>query len=148
MGGGMAGTCTFRTPEKVDQVLRELRSCGDASAAVRKARVARRTWYSWLDADPELATAHKEAMTAGREARADRAEDRLGDRIEAGDTTAIIFALKTLRREVYGDRATLNVNLTTIDRTHAEQLAAQYGLDVNEVIAEAERHLAATRQGG
>ena len=96
---------TIRTPEKEQLVLRELRTSGHVAKACSRAKIGKTTWYDWKDDDPELQAAHTEAMAIGRENKADRAEDKLGDRIEAGDTTAIIFALKTLRREVYGDRS-------------------------------------------
>lgn len=98
-------TRTIRTPEKEAHVLREIRISGNASNACGKARIGHSTWYQWLDADPELKAAHRAAMDTGRENKADVAEDALMTRIKTGDTTAIIFALKTLRREVYGDRS-------------------------------------------
>ena len=98
---------TIRTPEKKERVLREIRKTGNAKLACSKAKIGKASWYEWLADDPDLAAAHKAAMDAGREAKADLAEDKLADRIEKGDTTAIIFALKSLRREVYGERATL-----------------------------------------
>jgi hypothetical protein len=101
------GQPTVRTPEKEQAVLREIRKSGNASAACSKAKVSRYTWYDWLTDDPALKAAHKAALAEGRENKADYAEDALSKRIDAGDTTAIIFALKTLRREIYGDRSTL-----------------------------------------
>jgi len=98
---------TIRTPEKQAAVLNEIRATGNAWLSCRKAKVGRATWYQWLADDPDLAAAHKAAMDAGRDAKADFAEDKLAERIERGDTTAIIFALKTLRRDVYGDRSIL-----------------------------------------
>jgi hypothetical protein len=96
---------TIRTPEKEAEVLREIRKSGNATTACIKAKVGRHTWYDWLETDPELRAAHKAAMDAGRENKADVAEDALMTRINKGDTTAIIFALKTLRRPIYGDRS-------------------------------------------
>jgi uncharacterized protein YjbK len=95
---------TLRTPEKEEAVLREIRATGNASKAISKARIGHSTWYGWIESDPDLAKAHEAAMTVGRNAKADLAEDKLHDRLMAGDTTAIIFTLKTLRREQYGER--------------------------------------------
>lgn len=85
-------------------MLDAIRITGNASKACSMAKIARPTWYRWMNGDPDLTAAHKAAMAAGREHRADRAEDKLGERIEKGDTTAIIFALKTLRKDIYGDK--------------------------------------------
>lgn len=46
-------------------------------------------------------------MAIGRDNRADRAEDKLWELVERGDVTATIFTLKTLRRDIYGDRQML-----------------------------------------
>jgi len=96
---------TLRTPEKEAAVLDALRVKGNASRALTSVKLSRSTWYQWLHDDPALMAAHKEAFTVGRENRADRAEDKLGDKVEEGDVTAIIFTLKTLRREIYGDKS-------------------------------------------
>jgi uncharacterized protein involved in tolerance to divalent cations len=98
-------TETVETPEKVAAVLDEIRVSGNASAACAKVKVARPSYYRWKNASPELQERHKEAMAIGRENRADRAEDKLAELVEKGDTTATIFTLKTLRRDIYGDRS-------------------------------------------
>jgi transposase len=96
---------TVRTPEKEAAVLNEIRVSGNVSAACRKAKVSRFTWYQWINDTPELREAHQAAFVTGRENRADRAEDKLAELVEKGDTTATIFTLKTLRRDIYGDRS-------------------------------------------
>jgi hypothetical protein len=75
------------------------------SAACRDIGIDRSTYYKWLD-DPEFT----EAVHDAREEKIDFIESRLLNKIKEGDTTAIIFALKTLaksrgyveRREISG----------------------------------------------
>ena len=61
------------------------------SAACNKVRIDRSTYYKWLTNDPAFAQGVQDA----REAKIDFIEDQLLERISSGDTTAIIFALKT-----------------------------------------------------
>ncbi len=69
------------------------------TAACKSAGIARSTWYKWLE-DPKFAKAVEEAY----DQVTDEIETRLLDRVRTGDTTAIIFALKGRRRQVYGDK--------------------------------------------
>lgn len=73
------------------------------SAACRKAKVSRVAFYQWRHDDPEFDA----DVLAAREEGLDALEDALITRGLKNDTTAAIFMLKSLRREVYGDRATL-----------------------------------------
>jgi hypothetical protein len=95
---------TIRTPEKEAEVLAEIARTGNVAGSCRRCGVGKMTWYEWKQNDPELQKAHEQAMTDGRASKADLAEDALLARINKGDTTAIIFALKTLRRDTYGER--------------------------------------------
>ena len=62
--------------------------------ACRKIRIDRSTYYRWLENDPDFVQAVQDA----REEKIDFIEDQLLERISSGDTTAIIFALKTLAK--------------------------------------------------
>ena len=55
------------------------------------AGISRQTFYNWTNKDPEFAEAVEEA----NEANVDFVESSLLQRINEGDTTAIIFYLKT-----------------------------------------------------
>lgn len=96
----MARQRTTRTPEKTAAILEALREKPSYSAACRKARVPRRTFYEWRDADADFDA----ACIAARNEGLDALEDALVTRGAKNDTTAAIFMLKSLRREVYGDR--------------------------------------------
>ena len=96
---------TIRTLEKEATVLAGIRRKGNVTRACAAAKMRRETWYGWLQEDPALRAAHNEAFVAGRENRGDYAEDKLADKVEEGDVTAIIFTLKSLRREIYGDKS-------------------------------------------
>lgn len=62
--------------------------------ACNRIGIDRSTYYRWLENDPGFSRAVEEA----REEKIDFIEDQLLERISSGDTTAIIFALKTLAK--------------------------------------------------
>lgn len=64
---------------------------GNISQACEAAKVGRRTYYEWIEADAKFAIEVEDT----NEAIIDWGEDRLKARMKAGDTTAIIFYLKT-----------------------------------------------------
>ena len=74
---------------------------GTISAVAAHFKVARSTIYRRIEEQPALA----EALHDARQKLIDTAEERLFQRIEEGDTTAIIFFLKTQGQERgYGQR--------------------------------------------
>jgi hypothetical protein len=66
-------------------------SCGVVSTACKSIGMARSTFYNWINADPEF----KSAVEELQEYALDVAESELHKLIKKGDTTAIIFYLKT-----------------------------------------------------
>jgi hypothetical protein len=66
-------------------------SLGIVSTAAKQAGINRNTHYTWLKDDPEYA----EAIDDISEAAIDFAESALHKKIQNGDTTSIIFYLKT-----------------------------------------------------
>jgi hypothetical protein len=66
----------------------------NVTEACKKIEIDRSTYYRWLENDPDFAQAVQDA----REEKIDFIEDQLLERISSGDTTAIIFALKTLAK--------------------------------------------------
>lgn len=59
------------------------------------ARPSRQQVYKWIDADPDF----KNSLTEAMELQKDFAENALLQRIREGDTTAIIFYLKTKAKD-------------------------------------------------
>lgn len=94
---------TVFTPEKVETILAALREKPSFAAACRKARISRPTFYTWRRTYPDFEAKVLEARAQGLDAL----EDALVDRGLKTDTTAAIFLLKSHRREIYGDRSTL-----------------------------------------
>ncbi len=68
------------------------KTLGNITGACSRAGVSRGTFYAWLKEDEEFAA---EFDVIRNEERKDYLENALYKRCEAGDTTAIIFALKT-----------------------------------------------------
>jgi hypothetical protein len=66
----------------------------NVTEACKKIEIDRSTYYRWLESDPDFAQRVQDA----REEKIDFIEDQLLERISSGDTTAIIFALKTLAK--------------------------------------------------
>lgn len=73
------------------------------------------TWdtiVAWKGKDPEFAAAEKEAIERGSECFGDMVEGKLMQRISEGDTTAIIFALKTrFRGRGYTEHTEVNASV-------------------------------------
>ena len=121
---------TIRTPEKELALTEALQQKPSISAACRKARIGRAAYYDWIKDDSAFAA----RMKAARDVGLDALEDALIDRGLKTDTTAAIFMLKSHRREIYGDR--LNIELQV--RRKAEQMADALGIPADDLIAEAE----------
>lgn len=70
---------------------------GNISASCNIATITMPTYYNWRKDDEEFA---KEVdSTNYKESRLDFIENKLIEKINKGDTTAIIFALKTIGKE-------------------------------------------------
>ena len=64
---------------------------GNITASCQSAGISRRTYYDWIEADPDF----KQAVDDINEESIDFAESSLKQQIKDGDTTATIFYLKT-----------------------------------------------------
>jgi len=64
---------------------------GNISATCRQTGIARKTYYNWINKDDKFKSRVDEII----EAQIDLVENKLMEKIEAGDLTAIIFYLKT-----------------------------------------------------
>lgn len=71
------------------------KALGNVTVACTNFGIERQTFYNWYNADEEFRT----ACDAVKEKRKDFIESALDKRIQAGDTTAIIFAAKTLCKD-------------------------------------------------
>jgi hypothetical protein len=69
-------------------------SKGIISSACQSAAVPRRTFYNWIESDPEFRDAYEDIV----EGSLDFVESKLLDRIEAGSERAICFFLRTRGR--------------------------------------------------
>ena len=79
-------------------------SRGIIAPACRAISMTRQIYYKWLEDDPSFA----EAVEAIRQEQIDTVESALLNKIEDGDTTAVIFYLKTKGKERgYTDRTEL-----------------------------------------
>ena len=81
-----------KTKNKVIEHLQK--SLGNISLACKKCRISRTTFYEWMKNDAEF----KQQVDEIQDIAADFVESALYRRIEKGDTSAIIFALKTKYR--------------------------------------------------
>lgn len=85
---------TDRTIKEKTAFLAALRDGYSVTAAAAAAGVGRRTVYDWRDKSPDFANDWEDAWESG----GDWVEDKLRERMEKGDTTAIIVGLKMRRR--------------------------------------------------
>ena len=88
----MASIQNRTTILKKENFLNNLKANGfNISKACEETQIARRTYYDWLESDEEF----KSSVEDAQEKLIDDAERALQDKIIDGDTTSIIFFLKT-----------------------------------------------------
>lgn len=79
-------------------------SRGIIAPACKAVSINRTTYYDWMERDPAFA----ESVEAIRQEQIDTVESALLNKIEGGDTTAVIFYLKTKGKERgYSERTEL-----------------------------------------
>lgn len=107
---GTVANTTKKTPEKEQAIIDALELHPSKSKACRsaKVRIDRSTLYRWMDED----LAFKARVDAAQEIGIDAVEDGMFEDATNHNTTAQIFALKSWRRERYGDRQAVDMNLT------------------------------------
>lgn len=90
-----------------EKLLVLLKECsGIVTFACEKAGLSRQTFYRWCRDDPEF----KERVDAINELQIDVAEASLLKKIQSGDTTAIIFYLKTKGKDRgYSERREISI---------------------------------------
>lgn len=84
------------------------KALGNVSVACKNFGCDNKTFYNWYNEDADF----REKADAVKEKRKDFIESALDKRIQAGDTTAIIFAAKTLCKD-RGFVETTNVKVET-----------------------------------
>lgn len=90
-----------------EKMLESLKECsGIVTFACEKVGLSRQTFYRWCRDDPEF----KERVDAINELQIDVAEASILKKIQKGDTTAIIFYLKTKgKNRGYSERREISI---------------------------------------
>lgn len=101
----------MNTEEKKQKFVEQLSKKGwNVTATCKAVRISRKTFYEWCKRDEEFNSLIKDA----REEFGDFVEESLYKRIKAGDTTAIIFALKTkFKDRGWTEKTETQIDLTT-----------------------------------
>ena len=92
-----------KTKDEFLKLLASDRASGNISIAAQLSGLSRQTIYNWRQDDFEFNYEVDQAIKNGKIIIADIAEQALLKRINSGDTTAIIFTLKSLRSKYYGE---------------------------------------------
>lgn len=90
--------------------------------ACEQVNISRRTFYNWLEADEEF----RQAVEDVNEESVDFAENALKKKIREGDTTSIIFYLKTKgKKRGYIERTEIDATIDERQR-EIEELARKF----------------------
>lgn len=116
---------------------------GIVAAACSAAGITRQTFYSWLQKDADFAARVYEI----KEAQIDAVESKLLDKINAGDTTAMIFYLKTRGKERgWSEKPQKNTNIVAggiagIDKTLPKPKKARVSIGSLSTIKKKEKQI-------
>jgi hypothetical protein len=94
---------TVRTQEKGEKLLAKLADGYSVTAACKAEGIGRRTYYDWIEADPDFKAQAEEAVDAGTDVLEDAARKRATAYKNPSDTL-LIFLLKGRRPEKFKDR--------------------------------------------
>lgn len=106
-------------------------------AAASAADVHHTTMYRWMEADATFRTAVEKAENVAEA----RATTLVVKAAYEGQWTAAAWWLERRRPDQYGKRLSVDVSI----RDEIAKLAAEYGVDADEAMAEAERILAGAK---
>ena len=87
--------------------MEQLRITGNVTVACRKARISRDTFYKRCLNDPDLARRKDEARMIGINNRVEDAEDMLFQLVQEKNPVAVLFTLKSHKRDTYGEHQRL-----------------------------------------
>lgn len=94
-----------REQQKTAVVAEIIRCKGFKTVACTNVKLNPRTFRQWMADDAEFRQAVEDAVEIARDFRDDKAEQKLFEQVEGGDTTAIIFYCKTrLKNRGYTER--------------------------------------------
>ena len=112
------------TVEDITKALEEHR--GNISAAARALRISRMTIYRRIEEDKTLV----DVIESAKETKIDNVESKLYSKAVAGDTTCMIFFLKTKgRKRGYGDQLnTINIDMSKLTNTQLSRIANGEGI--------------------
>lgn len=113
--------------------LAALRQVPIVRVACQEAGIVRAAAYQWRDKDPAFAKAWDQALEDGIENRVDVLEAALFSRAQKKSDVLLIFALKSLKPEIYGDR-------TRVDLTHHVKID-DVGLAFRAFVDAVKRHV-------
>lgn len=119
--------------------LSALKASGNVRLACHAAGITRVTAFKHREMSPAFAADWDLCV----EDAIDLLEALAWKRAKSGSDSMIIFLLKSLRRERYGEKSTVEHKISAAARKEVQRLAVEEGLDPDEVMAEVERHLRA-----
>lgn len=105
---------------------------GTVTAAVRKAKVARSTWYDWIENDEAFAR----AVLVAHDDVADDLEQEAIKRAKDGSDTLLIFLLKSKRPTQFRERLTIETVSPDVQNRLARQADAIMELCPPEIAAQ------------
>jgi hypothetical protein len=126
----------LRRPDWAPRFIEVFSATGNVRLAATAAGVSRDAPYKRAQADPEFAA----SWLRSREDAVDGLEAECRRRALNGSDALLTFLLRAERPSKYRDRVEVTLDL----RHEASKIAISLGIDVEEMIIEAERLLAAT----
>jgi hypothetical protein len=127
----------LRRPDWAPRFIEIYAATGNVRLAATAAGVSRDAPYKRAQANPEFAAEWIDA----RENAVDLLEAEARRRALSSSDALLVFLLKAHRPDLYRDKVDVRVDV----RREAEKIASRLGVDVEAMIAEAERILAASQ---
>jgi hypothetical protein len=126
----MAGRPTKQTPIICEGILEALRQGNTRTAAAEAVGIHRDTFYGWIEHNPTFSDAIKKAEAYAEQEAVKRITAAMGSTWQAA-----AWWLERRRPHEWGKADRVDVTI----REQAQRLAAEYGLDADDIIREAER---------
>lgn len=133
----LSAPTSSRRPAWTPRFVEVFAATGNVRLAASAAGVSRDAPYKRAQADPEFAAAWLRA----REDAIDMLEAEARRRALGSSDALLVFLLKSERPEKYREKVDVRVDF----RREAERIATRLGVDVESMIVEAERILAASQ---